>query len=57
MFVIRRFSVAHFDEAANRSHLCGGCFVQTPFMPVVRMEFEPVGHPFDEKRGEGFSNS
>ena len=57
MFVIRRFSVAHFDAASNRFRLCGGCFSQTPFMPVVRMELEPVGNNFYAKRGAGFSTS
>ena len=57
MFVIRQFSVSRFDAAANRFRFCGGCFAQTPFMLVVRMEFEPVGNTFYAKRGTGFSTS
>ena len=57
MFVIRQFSVARFDAAAKRFRLCGDWFVQTPFMPVVRMGFEPVGNPFYAKRVSGFSTS
>ena len=57
MFVIRKLSVARFDAAANCFRLCGGCFAQTPFMLVVRMEFEPVGNTYYEKRGAGFSTS
>ena len=37
MFVIRQFSGANFDTAANRFRICGGGFSQTPFMLVVRM--------------------
>ena len=57
MFVIRIFSVALFDAAENRFRLSGECFSQTPFMPVVQMEFEPVGHPFNEKGGSGYNTS
>ena len=57
MFVIRQFSVAHFDAAANRFGLCGGLFALTPSMLVVRMKFELVGRHFYAKIGAEFSTS